>query len=57
MHTKRTGHSEFADKTAEAAEPISLEVPKVDAMSDEAVNATTNQPEGTTLAYCLVFSS
>ncbi|KAF7836995.1 UBX domain-containing protein 1 [Senna tora] len=44
LHTKRTGHSEFVDKTSEATKPISLEVPKVDATSDEAVNATTDQP-------------
>lgn len=28
LHTKRTGHTEFVDKTSEAAKPISLEVPK-----------------------------
>jgi hypothetical protein len=27
LHTKRTGHSEFADKTMEAAKPIDLEAP------------------------------
>ncbi|XP_058731702.1 uncharacterized protein LOC131603421 [Vicia villosa] len=30
LHTKRTGHTGFVDKTAEAAKPISLEVPKGD---------------------------
>lgn len=27
LHTKRTGHTEFTDKTAEAAAPIVLEKP------------------------------
>ncbi|XP_054806508.1 uncharacterized protein LOC129309135 isoform X1 [Prosopis cineraria] len=47
LHTKRTGHGEFVDKTSEVAKPISLEVPKVDAMSNEDVNATTDQNDGT----------
>ncbi|KAK4266647.1 hypothetical protein QN277_027537 [Acacia crassicarpa] len=45
LHTKRTGHSEFVDKTSETAKPISLEVPKVDAMSNEDATATTDQPD------------
>lgn len=28
MHTKRTGHTDFVDKTSEVTKPISLEVPK-----------------------------
>lgn len=51
LHTKRTGHTEFVDKTAEVTKPISLEVPKVAAMDiDEPAAAdvsTTSQPEGT----------
>ena len=48
LHTKRTGHTEFVDKTLEAAKPISLEVPKAaDADADGAVDASTSQSEGT----------
>lgn len=48
LHTKRTGHTEFVDKTSEAAKPISLEVPKVAMDVDDPVDATTSsQPEGT----------
>lgn len=48
LHTKRTGHTEFLDKTAEAAKPISLEVPKVAANEVEGeVSASTSQSEGT----------
>lgn len=46
LHTKRTGHTEFVDKTADAAKPISLEVPKVTASESEDV-AATSQTEGT----------
>lgn len=56
MHTKRTGHSEFADKTSEAVKPISLEVPKEDTTSDGAVSVTTDQPEGNTSVRWLVCS-
>lgn len=28
LHTKRTGHTEFVDKTMETVKPISLEAPK-----------------------------
>ena len=48
MHTKRTGHSEFVDKTSDAAKPISLEAPKVDGILLGAANVTTDQNEGTT---------
>jgi len=44
LHTKRTGHTEFADKTAEAAKPISLEVPKGNSESQE--GGTSDQNEG-----------
>lgn len=30
LHTKRTGHNEFVDKTSETVKPISLEAPKPD---------------------------
>lgn len=46
MHTKRTGHTDFVDKTAEAAKPISLEAPKnsdVD-MVDAADASTGSNP-------------
>ena len=42
LHTKRTGHTEFVDKTLEAEKPISLEVPKAaGADADGAVDAST----------------
>jgi len=44
LHTKRTGHTEFVDKTAEAVKPISLEVPKSVA---DCANASPSHPEGT----------
>lgn len=43
LHTKRTGHTEFVDKTSEAAKPISLEVPKSDAESKEGEAADQNE--------------
>lgn len=46
MHTKRTGHTEFTDKTSETVKPISLEAPKVDAMAEDPIGATTDQNEG-----------
>ncbi|PPS09149.1 hypothetical protein GOBAR_AA11501 [Gossypium barbadense] len=46
LHTKRTGHTEFIDKTLEAVIPISLEVPKVAKESEEAIAAgSTGEPE------------
>lgn len=30
LHTKRTGHNDFVDKTSETVKPISLEAPKPD---------------------------
>lgn len=50
MHTKRTGHTEFADKTSENAKPISLEVPKEAADAADAMDvdaSSSGQPEGT----------
>ncbi|CAK8578488.1 unnamed protein product [Lathyrus sativus] len=43
LHTKRTGHTGFVDKTAEAAKPISLEVPKGDAESQEGGTSDQNE--------------
>ncbi|RXH78993.1 hypothetical protein DVH24_034200 [Malus domestica] len=46
LHTKRTGRTEFVDKTADAAKPISLEVPKATPSgSKEAVCASSHVPE------------
>lgn len=62
MHTKRTGHTGFADKTSEAAKPISLEVPKVDDESGEAMDVDgsgSSKPEGTLLVegfLCIAFN-
>jgi hypothetical protein len=47
LHTKRTGHTEFVDKTADAAKPISLEVPKETASGSEDAADATSQTEGT----------
>lgn len=50
LHTKRTGHTEFVDKTLESAKPITLEVPKPAAESDETVDASGScHSEGTWL--------
>ena len=47
LHTKRTGHTEFVDKTSEATKPISLEVPKVAATEGEGeAGASMSQEEG-----------
>ncbi|KAK6122880.1 hypothetical protein DH2020_043406 [Rehmannia glutinosa] len=47
LHTKRTGHTEFVDKTSEAAKPISLEAPKPkdDVEMDEAGDGSSSQQE------------
>jgi hypothetical protein len=55
LHTKRTGHTEFSDKTSEAAKPISLEVPKEAAGSEQATDASTSQPEGTISVHCFSY--
>lgn len=54
LHTKRTGHTEFTDKTAEGVKPISLEVPKAKAGEDEDMaegndDSGTGQHEGSNL--------
>lgn len=48
LHTKRTGHTKFADKTSETAKPISLEVPKPkdDVEMAEAGEGSSTQQEG-----------
>ena len=56
MHTKRTGHNEFVDKTSEAVKPISLEVqkdPKGDVeMEEDAGASSSGQVEGTVVCVC-----
>lgn len=51
LHTKRTGHKEFADKTAEAAKPIDLDAPLKPASSEEAMDvdapaSASEEPQG-----------
>jgi len=50
LHTKRTGHTEFADKTAEVAKPIDLEAPlkpaSEDAMDVDASASASGEPQG-----------
>lgn len=49
LHTKRTGHDEFVDKTLEAAKPIALEAPKksdVDMVDAGDASASGEQTEG-----------
>jgi hypothetical protein len=55
LHTKRTGHTDFSDKTSEAAKPISLEAPKAVAESEQATDASTSQPEGTISVHCFSY--
>uniref|UniRef100_A0A803Q171 UBA domain-containing protein n=1 Tax=Cannabis sativa TaxID=3483 RepID=A0A803Q171_CANSA len=45
LHTKRTGHSEFVDKTSETVKPISLEVPKAAAEVGEAGSSSSQSEE------------
>lgn len=55
MHTKRTGHSEFVDKTLEATAPISLEASKVkdDVIMEEVGDgSSSSQQEGTNGCMC-----
>ena len=49
MHTKRTGHTDFVDKTSEAAKPITLEAPKAADGSED-----SGQPQGTISVYVLL---
>lgn len=54
MHTKRTGHTEFVDKTSETVKPISLEAPKVDAAASSenpSGAASADQNEGIFLFF------
>ena len=53
LHTKRTGHTDFVDKTSEAAKPISLEAPKAMDESHEVVDASgsSSEPQGTTIFF------
>lgn len=53
LHTKRTGHLDFTDKTLEAAKPIELEASKVPTITSEdnaagavAVASESGQSEG-----------
>lgn len=54
MHTKRTGHTEFVDKTNEITKPINLESPNPNGSSsatpmdvDASASAASTDPEGT----------
>lgn len=52
LHTKRTGHADFDDRTLEAAKPIELEAShKAAAESAESVGEESVQTEGD---YCLI---
>lgn len=56
LHTKRTGHTEFVDKTSEAAKPISLEVQKdqkADAEMEEAGGASGTSSSLSEGAICV----
>ena len=57
LHTKRTGHTEFVDKTSEAAKPINLESPNTANAADGAsmdVDASgSGQSEGTFPFKCV----
>lgn len=56
LHTKRTGHTEFVDKTLEASKPITLEVPKAsDAGAEGAADASSSQSEGTSHSIVLLY--
>lgn len=55
LHTKRTGHTEFVDKTADTVKPISLEVPKVTASESEEAVGASSQAEGTLPVECFVY--
>lgn len=51
LHTKRTGHTEFVDKTMETVKPISLEAAPKDAMEidnpDDGSSGSGYAAEGT----------
>ena len=49
LHTKRTGHAEFTDKTLEAAKPIDLEAPLKPASESMAMDVDASgsgEPQG-----------
>lgn len=52
MHTKRTGHTEFTDKTAYTVKPIALEVAKNNDV-DMVDASTAGEPEGILLNLAL----
>ncbi|KAJ4846023.1 hypothetical protein Tsubulata_002538, partial [Turnera subulata] len=60
LHTKRTGHADFEDKTAETTKPISLEAPKpvpMDVDDESPADASTTsqtQTEGNSSAEAAV---
>lgn len=54
LHTKRTGHTEFVDKTSEAAKPINLEAPKAPMDIDESVDGSASGPFEGALCNCIV---
>ncbi|KAL5998748.1 hypothetical protein ACLOJK_009695 [Asimina triloba] len=45
LHTKRTGHTDFSDKTLEAAKPIDLEAPKAPAAELEGVPGSETEAQ------------
>lgn len=53
MHTKRTGHSDFADKTAETAKPIVLENKSVAGSSGSGVGASAENAAG---SCCIIYT-
>lgn len=47
LHTKRTGHTDFVDRTEEEAKPIDLEGPKAPAANpEEGGNSGSNEAQG-----------
>lgn len=47
LHTKRTGHTDFVDRTEEEAKPIDLETPKAPAAnSEEGGTSGSNEAQG-----------
>lgn len=54
LHSKRTGHNEFVDKTSETVQPISLEAPKQkddDTMMAEAGDGSNSCPQEGFLSF------
>jgi hypothetical protein len=52
LHTKRTLHTEFSDKTAEAAKPIVLESPNVGASTSGNVSEANPARKCSTYRVC-----